>query len=654
MNSIKTASARWYIAGFIVMGALPSVLLQGNRGIRAGPIPAPRIDQESIGSPLAVGQDQASRQSVSAPCGTGPFDAPPGREFTYGIEVESWTELAMGTAASGTSSPEKVRSLVRGGMVIQVVARRDEEILLALRFLEPNVSLGRNGNESSDCSSSLAKSLMSTTLLRMNSWGEVLGFRFQPDVSAGDRNFIRSVLTALRFIVPGGNATERTVDEADAMGVARVHYTRLDVPVDIDLRRTKERYLDSAGTPSFGGIVRLHGDAVATIGSKAGWLIRARVDESVDVEVPDLGLRVHSSIRALLDMTSIRDGVLLPSCTGWEGPWSSIDGKMDADLTARDVELQRWGQDLRGVTLNDLVKEISDLVLTGHVDSEELYAAMHKLAWLVRIDPSAADGIRELLISGAVPEQVGAMLLAAMGAADTTHSQAILGLVLADAALGDGVRIAATQSLFQVSHLDPSVAQGVFELLHQETAPTALQGVAVLLYGACAGRGGDGAEAMLENLLGLEKEVERQGLLDAWLAALGNTGKEGVISLVAPHLQDPDAHIRMAAVDALGSLEGGAAVQVLLSCSREDPSPEVRVQAAYNLATNPSPQAVQAIESLLQTDPDSVIRQAVLQGLASHLASNPALVAIVQWSAIHDPSGDLRSQAQQMLSELHL
>lgn len=111
---------------------------------------------------------------------------------------------------------------------------------------------------------------------------------------------------------------------------------------------------------------------------------------------------------------------------------------------------------------------------------------------------------------------------------------------------------------------------------------------------------------------------------------------------------DDDAEVRRAAAHALGEIEDPTAIPALGEALARDPDPEVRLMATWALGEIEDPRAIQPLGAALR-DRDYRIRLAAIHALGE--IEDPRAIDVVA-PALHDTSAEIRQRAAWALGEI--
>ena len=139
---------------------------------------------------------------------------------------------------------------------------------------------------------------------------------------------------------------------------------------------------------------------------------------------------------------------------------------------------------------------------------------------------------------------------------------------------------------------------------------------------------------------------------DAWVRyyaarALGRRRPGGALPALARRAaQDPAGHVRIAALEAIGSLDGPTAADVLMPYAAGDDD-ELAAAALRALAHVPDPRVGPVLQSALRS-PSPVRRLAAVQGLAGHPGADT--FAALEWTADGDADAGVAAVAVEALA----
>ena len=161
------------------------------------------------------------------------------------------------------------------------------------------------------------------------------------------------------------------------------------------------------------------------------------------------------------------------------------------------------------------------------------------------------------------------------------------------------------------------------------------------------------------NVAGLIRELDGDArgwsqytILRSYAAeALGRLGDPRAIPSLIDHAGDPEAHVRMTILHALGQLHAHDAQEVLLA-GLSDPAPVVRMSAAEALGRLDDPAVLPRLWQVLDEDSDAEVRMSAVEAIAmlgdENVASRiPGVLRDVSWRVrLHPHSKRLRRMAE--------
>jgi hypothetical protein len=402
------------------------------------------------------------------------------------------------TSRLGPAGAPEIANVLEGRMEVVVQSRDKEAILVALRF--PSLKVTPAGTVKPDdphWAEDAARALDATTVLRMADDGRTLAYGFSAMMTAESRNLIRTIVSGFRFVVPAESGVRWSVEEADASGSYRAEYEAAK-PIGNDGRLTVNRRrpapAEAGASPAATCSTRAVGGATGILDAKQGWLVRADVDESLEMDLPGFDATASLHFCGTLVLRSAGrvagEAFAAQAQTGVAGPWSPADGSGERVERGGEVLAESWRKRLEGVSCESLITEIEALIRAGRFDSRELYEALEKLSWLARLDDQVVERVLAAGLDARMPDDVASALFTALGTAGTPAAKAALCRVLGDDAVAEARRVAAAQSMFHLDGTDSDVPASVLALLGRADLPRALEGTALLLLGALAGQTG--------------------------------------------------------------------------------------------------------------------------------------------------------------------
>ncbi|MBL9075875.1 MAG: HEAT repeat domain-containing protein [Planctomycetes bacterium] len=575
----------------------------------AVPLPAV-VDAPALATPAAdlvargTGDQRSDAQGLH-----GALGAPAGSTFRYRLVDRS--DFTFVSPEAGTHPGGRLH--LECEVTTTVLDRRGDETLLreqfaALRFF------GSDGREvaGDPVQQQLAAAAVAPVLVRLEATGKVLGYGFADGLDGDQRNFLRGVLGVLHFPAPIDGVAVWSITDSDTTGdyTARCELLPSADAEQRHVRRTRERYQHVAGHDE-PPLHELRGRGEAVFSLRQGWIVSTSLDEGMSLQLPLLDLRVDSQRKADAVLVEAGHVRLEPApAADWERATAPATGAGERiGGFAATNQREAWRQRLAGVTLDQLLRELQDLLAQADTDREVLDGAFQRLQWFVRLDETAAAEIGQRIVLRELHGDAAGVALSSLGAAGTDAAQAVLVQVRADRSLAAEVRQAATISALQLETPSPALVDG---LLRDAQEPVEASGSAMLVLGALAPRQGaplaDGRSA-LESLLALEPAAAARGELATWLLAVGNAAPPQTVAIVRRHVDHSDPAVRAAACVALRRIADPIVVGLLVEHGLADAAADVRLEALLVLGRRREPAARAALQQIAQTDPDEQLRR---------------------------------------------
>lgn len=600
LRSTLLAAAGAALAGLALFACLPGV----EGGPRLGPA---RPDGGSApAGPVAADLSAADRDAAAADLGC--WGAPIGAQFVH--RVDDRCDFRIRSAEAGEQPGGRLHT--QCDVTTTVLDRKDGEVLVqlqidALRFV------GADGAAitGDPVQESLAAAAATPVLVRLGARGDVRGYGFAAGLNGDQRNFLRGTLGLFAFEAPPAHGRAWDAAAADTTGAFAAHYEVLPQrrAGEIAVRRTRVRYTAIAGqdpVPEH----RLSGDATAHFATGLGWLESAALHEGMTLALSLLDLWADSertATIALLDARTVVSDVDLAAA--WAHATAPASGAGEAvGAYAAGSERRRWQEQLRGVTLDELLAELSRALGAQPADAEAVDRVFQRLQWFLQLDDRAAAQLGEQLATRQLGLEAAQVALGALGAAGTEAAQRVLVDVRADASLGADVRQAATIACLQLEKPNEALLAG---MVADAGGDSDLRGPSMLVLGAVAPRAGaplaDGRSPVAA-LLAMERGAAARGELSTWLLAVANCNPPEALPIAQRLLDDADASVRGAACVALRGQPATAALGALVDRGLADSEPGVRLEALLALGRRSEPAARAAIERVAAQDPDEAVR----------------------------------------------
>lgn len=501
-----------------------------------------------------------------------------------------------------------------------VLDRRDDEVLAqclleGLQFFDE----GGRAVQADELQAHLVAATQQPVLLRLGARGELRGFGFADGLDGDQRNFLRGTLGLFCLEAPPAPEHEWSAHAVDTTGEFDARYQLLANDRElITVRRTKLRYTSVVGqepVPEH----ELRGVAEGTFVRRLGWLGSAQLHDGMTLALPLMELRSISDRHASITLVDAGVAAIdVDVAAAWARATAAVSGAGERlGGYAAGNERRRWQELLRGVTLQQLLADLQQVLATEPVDAEALDGVFQKLQWMVQLDDGVAAEIAARLATQQLDSSAAPVALGALGAAGTPAAQRALAAVRADQGLTVAVREAATIACIQLAEPDGAL---VADMVRDAAGESQLRGTSMLVLGAVASRAGqplaDGRSPS-EALLAMEGAAAARGELSTWLLAVANDNPPETLSIAVRLLGHVDADVRAAACVALRAQPAATALHELVERGLGDLTVAVRLEALLALARRSEPAAREAIQRVASADPDQAIReraQRLLQG----------------------------------------
>ncbi|MFO1076356.1 MAG: HEAT repeat domain-containing protein [Planctomycetota bacterium] len=610
---LAAAAATVFAAALAVGGQSPEPLIPGPLGAApAAAIPVPQ-------APSREGRrDEAAR---------GAYDLRTGDRLRIACELATTASLQQADAA-----PQQLGIALAGELQLLVAARRSDDLALVA-----TMDLIRVRGGTPEVARELEAELRQGVVVQLGADGGIRGYRFPAGMTAERRNLVRTLIAGLRARL-GGGVTWHVVD-ADATGEVELEGTA--DPAHTAVRMHKVAYRGGAGArlPTIDGETRLE------LAPAAGWWQEVRGAERCRIELPEAQLVIEAEAALRADLLAIAHGERVGPFD-WQAPWAPASGADDRDAAAADPIAARLATELRGATFTAEAMRLQELLDAG-ADDATLHEARMRLIWLLRNDARALRELEGLLATAGQSQRFVAEVLSAVGAADTSGTQAFLAARLAGGGDSAG-RVMTAQALFQGTGAATPIVQAIRATLLGGDATPELVGTSMLLLGALANRA-DGSVA-LQDLLTRGDFAREHGLVVDWLEALGNCGDAAVVDRALPSFAAADVAERAAATSAVRNVDDPRANSALADRAEHDESPIVRIRAIEALAGRGHGSLPALFRRLFEDDRDLGVRGAALLAFV-RAGAPPEVATLLQSAAGGDPAPAIRQLAKDLLAD---
>ena len=672
-RTMGTVRQRYVLLGSVAVAAVAAIAILASQPEGGGPIGAPstRAAHDTKASPTSDrAGTSASRRGRTAAHGAAAVDswwrAPAGSEFTYDYALRTTYRMIAASPEVGVSGPPGAASLdYRGKLVVTVLDRDATHVLTRMAMPEFDFVRPAGGNGDSEDERQVARQIASRTeaaragaLVRMTHEGRFDGYRFEAELGGEQRNFVRTLLSAVQFSVPFQVPASWTREEADATGVFEAGYSRtLRDSERLRVMRRKHRYTEMATPDGSLPEHRAQGHAVGEFDPALGWLRSARLRESVAMELPMMQSNLEFAVDGTVELvaSAIHRGATGVRLSEFESKaWASAAGHQEA---LGPSEAQRLG-DLRDA-LGELdfagaLAALTEALAEHGLDSKATFEAWSQLGRLIEVDPAVAAQIQAELMAGrVVDEELAGMLVTALGSAGNEAAQtALLALWSADA-MPTALREAVAASLHQLDQPSAALMNALTARLQSTRQMDAFGAANLLALGTLAPRSTDrltGGATATAAMLAFEERARQLGATGVWLEALGNAADPAILPKLEPYFRDPSARLRATAIDSLRHLPEAHALSHALRAAG-DGDARVRLASIESLRRADSPKAQRTLRELALGDPDTNVRRAAILGMGQRLRIDPSSRAALQRVADQDAVADLRGLAQRILAD---
>ncbi|MFT3774916.1 MAG: HEAT repeat domain-containing protein [Minicystis sp.] len=277
--------------------------------------------------------------------------------------------------------------------------------------------------------------------------------------------------------------------------------------------------------------------------------------------------------------------------------------------------------------------------------------AMGKMAALLRLHPEEAAKTREAVLHGDLDLEGKQRLVGALGAAGTKEARGALASVLGSEDAPVAVRANAAASLGlsasptseDVEALVKGSSSADAEVANASTL--GLGNLAKRMNEASSGDPADVIAKLVERIHAATTDEERALCLNA----LGNTGDARALPVIEEYLAATDTTLRATAVKALRFFAGDEADQAL-RMGLQNPSPQVQLAAAAALSFRAITPLLPTIEAIMKSDASEDLRLALVKSMWSRRKQDAGVMAVLTWTAAHDPSEKVRDAASKALA----
>jgi hypothetical protein len=586
------------------------------------------LAQAAVGVGSASLRDTDSRETRVRRTGTGVYSAPTGSVLRF--RQASTMRLQM--KLPGAETPVTSSMETTGSITIEVVARRDDEVLALLDFSGTTGTREQAGDVAPLVE--LGRELTDPVGLRLRDDGTVLGYRFGLHADA-TRRFVHTLMAGMLLVVPGGAEGTWSTQETDHTGRVECRYKETSAdPGAREIERAKIRYL--------GQEVDTGGVTLARFDRDLGWVRRAETHETSSMVDPESATAIDyaASLEIELVDATMQDGRVA------EFAWDATEITPSALLAghAASEELDA------GVAMRQaqaILEELDRLTATDGLDRYQVQRIIQELAELVGAQPAVLVVLKAFAFDPVADLYAVEVVLAGIATADTPHAQEFLSESLLTASLRDAVRISAATSVLALDRPSSELIGALESLWYSaDDRGGELAQTGMLALGAAVGRGSPEA---VQNLIAMEHTAAGRGALVDWLRAVGNAGSAEGVPAIARYLQGQESGVRHAAVDALRDIDDARVAPLLRQVLTDERDVGIRLSAARWLSRQPDASSRSMVDGLLANGTVQE-RLAIVAGLGDVIERADAR-HLVQQIAASDVHEAVRDAAQRLLSD---
>jgi len=435
---------------------------------------------------------------------------------------------------------------LKATVVLRVLDRRGEECLASLAYLDSEASMTAGGRAADEATiASLEQEVARLVHLRIATDGTLTAWSFPADMPGSVKELERGLLDEMRFVVPSDAGAAWSTKESDASGLYSVEYARTREDghnVDVGRRRATFTSQDESRTVTLEA--RIEDESQASFDLSLGWFSQATCNEQTTVDVADAGVVVETRNIATWRLIESQHAPGSEELADWELPWVDDLGAVDRRQDDEERQRKRDEAAIAGLTLENVLYDIEEVLRTGGLHSRALFEASQRLKSFLRQRPGDFPRFAAYVSDGSLVDDAVGVALSVLGSVGTPAGQRFLAEVAADPVRDEKVRMLSMFALFQVAAPDADADSVITAQWLDPEASIDLRGTALLLLGTHA----RGSSERCGALLAYEPRAEADGMLDRYVSALGNAH---LYTNVEPYLQHPDPLVRLRAQEAL-------------------------------------------------------------------------------------------------------
>lgn len=653
-------------AAALLLASIALLFLQEGSEASTRITPPTRANDSGKNSVEARESHEVSTRSTVPAASSGPWASRRGMAHRY--RFDSRNSFAL--AEEDPKDRKKAQlgggeaALHFAGTLLWIVHDRNAEgILTSIQM--GDLKFKQVDNEDADIRSRIA-ALEEPVYVWMHPHGVARGIAFPKKFSLDVQDFVRTIVATLCYRLgtesgayPGAKTWKSR--ESDATGAFEAEYRfiaqiKKTAKPRAEFQRTKLRYTKISASVGDVPKHRIAGKTRIVSDASRQWLHSVRVDESVAMKTPgfDATFRVDTLATVeWLTSTRVERTVELASFEDFEAKDFVPPGaETQASELSAEGRLDMIRQELEGKTLLDMLNALRDALAQHGEQAQQTYEAWAQLGEYLEIDPKAAAELLAMLQSGRATGGMGDLLTSALGAAGNAEAQSSLQQLMSDPNTSEALREGAIVSTQQLAQPTPETFVALEQQLERAGDFDAFKSSSVLALGTLSGRSSrKNAKGRnpIEELLAKEQQAEREGWLDTWLEALGNTANRAVFDTVLRYTKHADAGLRGFAIRILPRIPDDRVVASLRARARIETDPRVRLGLVDSLAECPRGAADLELRAMITSDQEAIASRALdrLSGRLD-LAENLSFVRSLSLEAL---SAKLRERAKQILEE---
>jgi hypothetical protein len=592
----------------------------------------------------------------------------PGERWHYQVRYCGRGTFDLGAIAGGSASSvvggstQFVQTVVETELFMDVIANNERAVLVAYSFLRPQVVLSLDAQPLRESAEAIAADMRAAVLAELDSHGRIQLVRFDPQTEEASRQFMRSLLATMQFVVPmattsaeGWEAWEDSPNGrcravyATAPDAERKTLSFVKTRQEYDVGVVKPGPIDMKPTHKPGGALQFAFDPVL------GQVRTIRGSETLIVLLGDkvFAEGENSLTLELLNKQSLPEADAdclrrLARDRQRQGAPESLMTKSPSWWTKLEAQKRELGDATLETLLADLAQQ--ERVKDAKTDQMPLF---RKISALIFVHPETSLRWGEL-VRQAGPESLTLRLVpSALAAAGHEQAQAALVAVLKSRISDEAVAVRLIPVLAMVERPSELAEVTLRDVtLHPagpKIAASAQLGLGIMARSLKQDQP-DRAEKIVAWAIGELETAQSVEMKHRFLLVLGNAGAQEGLPAIQKSLTDEDSGVRAAAVGALRFIGSDQAEALMTNVLGSDSEPQVRAETIRAFACRSKTQrALEACAKALQEDNSKSVRLAALNLMWQYRQKFPQVVSLVENAAKNDPADDLRKRAGELL-----